>query len=460
MYVWLFALLFAMVFGAIGYGSGAIRTAVALIGTLVGLAVAGPLGNVLHGVTDRMTADNLVMQYGVPHFVAFVLVWFVVYGLGFLAHHPVVVHFKYREDDATREGFLKVNQAGGLVIGLVIGMILFFSVGKRVYAGGYLTAQTTGEGANEPALVKLGTAVRRHMETSGWDKAFAALDETPARFYEVSDMLGLLYENPAAHERLRDYPPFYEYEDKAEFTEFAADDFKELLKGKAGFSQVLNNGHTRPLLANQELVDALLKTDLKDLEAYLRTGISPKYADEKILGRWKVDVASVLLQTRRMRGGNISPKEFAALRLGLSSALSGVRLKVLTDGRFLVTSVASKPAEGAEAAAGAAAAAEAVPTAGPAGMSPALAARYGIGRGAAPAAAAGGAAVAAAAAPAPMKLDFNGEGRWTHLDGNKYQLTNPKFGQSTPLEATINELGRLVVPLPGMRLALVFIRAG
>ncbi|KAB2673975.1 MAG: CvpA family protein [Verrucomicrobia bacterium] len=457
MYVWLFALLFAMIFGALGYGSGAIRTAVALLGTLIALAVMAPLGNLLHGITDRMTADNLVLQYGLPYFLAFVFVWLAVYGLGFLAHHPVMIHFKYREDDATREGFNRVNQAGGLVIGLLIGMILFFAVGKRVYAGGYLTAQTTGEGANEPTLVKLGTAIRRHMDSSGWDKAFAALDETPARFYEISDMLGLLYENPAAHERLRDYPPYLEYEDKAEFTEFGAEDFKDLLKNKAGFSSVINSAHGRPLLGNQELVDALLKTDLKDLEAYLRTGVAPKYADEKILGRWRIDVSSGLLQTRRLHG-TISPKEFAAMRMIYSAVLGGLRLKVLTDGRFVTSSAASKPAEGSDAAAAPVAA---VP--GPPAMDPSLSARYGIGR-ARPGAGGAPAVAAAPVAPATQfklpKVNLNGVGSWKHTEGNKYRVKLPDGGGAAELDATINDLGRLVMPNPAQKLALVFVRAG
>ena len=43
----------------------------------------------------------------------------------------------------------------------LIALIVFFTAGKRVYVGGYLTAQTIGEGANEPALVKLATSARR-----------------------------------------------------------------------------------------------------------------------------------------------------------------------------------------------------------------------------------------------------------------------------------------------------------
>jgi hypothetical protein len=457
MYVWMFALLFAVVFGALGYGSGAIRTIVALIGTVIALAVSGPLGDLLHGLTDRMTTDNLVLQYGLPHFLAFVIVWLVIYGMGFAAHHPVNHHFKYREDDATRAGFEKVNQSGGLVVGLFIALILFFSVGKRVYTGGYLSAQTAGETGAEPTLVKVATEVRRHMETSGWDKTFAALDETPARFYEVSDMLGLLHANPAAQDRLRDYPPFLEMEEKPEFADLPTDEeFKELLKSKAGFSPVLNHARTKAVLANPELTAQLLKTDLKDLEAFLKSGVSPKYADEKLLGRWRVDLSSVLLQTRRMRG-TMTPPEFAALRAVLTTVLGGVRMKVFTDGRFVLANTVAKPAEGADGAP-----AEPVVTAAAGGgLDPALAARYGLGRGTAPSAAAAAAGVTTKATQVGglMKVDVAGEGNWVRGDSVTYQLTGPNLG-GKPLEAKINELGRLVIPVPSLKLALVFVRAG
>jgi Colicin V production protein len=451
MLVWVFAFLFAMLFGGLGYGSGAIRMLVALIGTVISIAVMDPLGRLLEPVAAKVAADNIALREGLPGFIAFVLVWLVIYGLGFLAHQPVMLHMKYQEDDATRDAFGKMNQAGGAVVGLLIALIVFFMVGKRVYVGGYLTAQTTGEGANEPALVKLGTSARRSMAGTAWEKTFAALDNTPARFYEISDVLGLVYENPALLEYLRDYPPFYSMEEKQEVQDIAADpEFLDLLKNKAGFSQVVNHPKIRSVLANPELVAALQQTDLVDFTAWMKTGVSPKYADEKILGRWRVDVANVLLSMRRQRG-NIPPTEFAALRAVLGATLTPLRFRFYTDGRFTVTSTGAAPANPD-------AAAEPVPTAGAgAGMDPSLAARYGIaGRGAPRPAAGEGAAAAAPKAP-PFKMDLSGEGQWQRNPDGKYTLTHPALSRGGKVEATLSDLGRVVVPLVEAKGSLVLL---
>jgi len=451
MLIWVFAFLFAAVFAALGYGSGAIRMLVALIGTIIATALMEPFGRLLDPVAAKVAADNLVLKEGLPGFIAFLLVWLAIYGLGFAAHHPVMLHFKYKEDDATRESFGRMNQAGGCVVGVLIALIVFFTAGKRVYVGGYLTAQTTGEGANEPALVKLATSARRSMAGTGWERTFGALDTTPARFYEVSDTLGLVYENPAILEYLRDYPPFYAMEDKQEVIDIAADtEYLDLLKNKAGFSQVVNHPKSRAVLANPELVAALLETDLVDFEAWVKTGVSPKYAQESILGRWRVDVANVLLSMRRQRG-NIPPKEFAALRAVLTASLAPLRFRFFTDGRFTVTATAAKLAEGETAPA------EAVPAAA-AGLDPSLAVRYGLtgrpgGRTPAP-----GAQGASAAPKAPMmRMDLAGEGRWERNPDGKYSLSHPGLSRGGEVEATFTELGRLVVPLAEAKASLVLL---
>jgi hypothetical protein len=453
MLVWVFALLFAAVFAALGYGSGAIRMIVALIGTILATALMEPLGRLLDPLAAKVAADNLVLREGLPGFIAFLAVWFAVYGLGFAAHHPVMLHFKYKEDDVTRESFGRMNQAGGCIVGLLIAMIVFFTAGKRVYVGGYLTAQTTGEGANEPGLVKLATSARRSMAGTAWEKTFGALDSTPASFFDVSDTLGLIYENPAILEYLRDYPPFYALEDTQEVIDIAGDaEYLDLLKNKAGFSQVVNHPKSRAVLANPELVATLLETDLVDFAAWVKTGVSPKYAGEHILGRWRVDVANVLLSIRRQRG-NIPPAEFAAMRTVLGATLRPLRFRFYTDGRFTVVAAASAaPADGQ-----AAAPAEPVPAAG-AGMDPNLAARYGLGgrAGARPSAPTAGGSAALPKAP-PMKLDLAGEGRWERHPDGKYSLTHPGLSRGGKVEATLTDLGRLVVPLAEAKASLVLL---
>ena len=456
MLVWVFAFLFALAFGALGYGSGAIRMLVALVGTVVAALVMDPIARLLEPAAAKVAADNIALQQMLPGFVSFIVVWMAIYGLGFLAHQPIVFHVKYNEDDATREQFGKMNQAGGLVLGLLIGLVVFLMAGKRIYAGGYLTAQTIGEGTNEPGLVKLGTALRRSMSGTPWERTFGALDRTPARFYEVSDVLGLVYENPAVLEYLRDYPPFYSLEGKQEITDMASDEeFMGLLRDKAGFSPVVNHAKTKALLANGELTAALLALDLADFTAWLKTGVSPKYAGERILGRWRIDVASVLLSIRRQRG-NIPPAEFAMIRMMMQSMLSPLRFKFMPDGRYVVTVL-----PGAAAPQAAAAPAEQVPTAGM--VDPGLAARYGLGRrggptdGGAPKPGVAGAGSAPNMPKFELPKEMMNEGRWERTSEGKYLLADSGNSGQKSSEGSFNELGRLVIPIPMLKGSLVLI---
>ena len=212
----------------------------------------------------------------------------------------------------------------------------------------------------------------------------------------------------------------------------------------------------RSLLANGEITAALLALDLPDFTAWVKTGVSPKYASERILGRWRIDVASVLLSIRRQRG-NIPPAEFAMTRMVMQSLLSPLRFKFMPDGRYVVSQVA-----GAAAPAAAAAPAEQVPAA---GMDPGLASRYGLGRrgpgGMKPGVpGADGNAGVAQAKPALPKLELpkelKDEGRWERTADGKYSLSKAGGGGPSP-EASFNELGRLVVPIPALKGSLVLI---
>lgn len=450
MYVWLLALVFLGVFAAIGHRSGAVRMAVALIGTFIALAVAAPLGQLIAPLVAKMAKDNWVVLQFMPTLVAFLVVWAIGYGLGFLAHQPVFLHFKYRADDATRAAFEKLNAAGGVFVGVLIAFILFFAAGRPLYVGGYLSAQVLSD-ERDPGWVKFATAVRRDMESSGWDRAFAALDRTPARFYEVVDMLGILHENPALQDRLKEYPGYLALTDRQEFIDLANDkEFQDLVRGKSGLLATVNDPRSQALIHNADIAGELLKTDLKDLRAFLETGVSAKYADDKIIGRWRVDVSAVLLQARRARQG-ITPTEFAAMRTMLNLMLSPVRLTAYADGRYVIKSDAPAPKPAEENPAPEAAAM------GTPGMDPTLAARYGVSRqAAAPAAAPRPAPAANALAP---KFKITGDGTWSRV-GTRYTITSQEGGADKTVEASIDPSGRLVIPIPEMKVSVFFVPLG
>ncbi len=455
MLIWLLVLVLVGGFAAIGFQTGSIRASVSLLGVVLGLLLAPLVGGLL---TPLFASAGVIWQQILPTVVGFVLVWAVGFGLGFVAHKPVELHFKYREDDSTRVSFERMNKALGVFVGMLAGVLVFLAVGKSIYAKGHLTTQLAAE-AGEASPVSHVNQLRNDMAQSGWDKIFASLDRTPAQDYAIDDILGLIHANPLIQGRVQNYPPFLALGERSEFTDLGADaDFQKLLQDRAGFTAIYTHPKSQAILGNAELRQLLLATDLKDLKTYLETGKSPKFDDEKLLGRWRADVGSTVTDARRKRT-NLQPADLKALRFMLNTVLKQASLTAYTDGRYVLT-VPVPAAPKADAAVDAAAAPAA----------DLLTARYGR-RPGAPAAA----PVVRAAPPMdPMALakkiladgnksgkgltDLSTEGTWLRAS-DKYVLSSKKDGKEESHEASISEVGRLAIPVPELKLTLFFVRA-
>ncbi len=465
MFIWLLALVLVGGFAALGFQTGAIRSLVSLIGVLIGLAVAAALGGILAPLVAKLTASNPVWLYGLPATIAFLLVWLAFFGAGFAAHKPVELHFKYREDDVTRDQFEKMNKALGLFVGMLAGVILFYAAGKPIYSSGYLTAQLNND-ALEVAPAKLVTQMRTDMAGSGWDRTFASLDATPAVRYQIADLLGMIHENPAVRARLLTYPPLLAISERSEFTDLLGDaEYLKLLDDKSGLTALHNHPKTQAVLASTDLRDALGKLDLKDLKTYLETGKSPLYDDERILGRWRADVTPSIIDARRKRT-TLPPAELRSLRSVLVTFLTNATAVAYPDGKFVLNvpmpvlpATASTPAEGVETAAAAS------PR-----LDPILAQRYGLRPGAPNPAAAPATSAATPTDPISLAKKYfanfgaqglsalTAEGTWVR-SGARYLISFEKAGKKDVRDSGINDNGRLEIPLSELKLSLFFVPA-
>ena len=81
--------------------------------------------------------------------------------------------------------------------------------------------------------------------------------------------------------------------EKDEFKPLSDSGFQQdWIKGGLTFGSFVNHEKVQPLVESHEVVTnvlGMLGGDFKDLKTYLETGKSPKYDDEKILGRWAFD---------------------------------------------------------------------------------------------------------------------------------------------------------------------------
>ena len=286
---------------------------------------------------------------------------------------------------------------------------------------------------------------------AGLEKTVAAFDPTPENYYLASDILGLVYHNPLLHSRLSTYPPFLSLAERQQFQDIATDtEFQNMLATQAAVGQIINHPKTQAILNEQEIIQQLQQTDLRDLLEYLKTGESPKFADIRILGRWQLEPYATLLQEKKRRS-RLTTAEMKLLKQQLEFVKSytlvvtpdnNVKLKgpdvMPLIQKYLgeLKASAEGPAKRAAPVARAPAPAPVRPTA-PSAASQQAAQRYGNRPGASPpppaatAAATAAPTAAPAAPPSPVAIAAEiaklptvvlAEGTWKG-ENDKYQLT-------------------------------------
>lgn len=341
MSMWILAIALLVVFAALGFGQGAIRSAISLVGLIVALALAVPFGGVLRPLLVSLGVTNPVWQAVVPAAVAFLIIYLVISGLSFFAHHKVYLMYKYKRDDADRIRWERMNRHAGAGIGVLMGAIFFLALSGVIYAAGYLTVQLSSD--NNPGTVRFMNSVREDMAASGFDKAAAKFQPASPAYYETADVLGLIYHNPLLQSRLATYPGLLAMGQRAEFQEIGNDkEYNDLIFGKAPVTDIINHQRTQAILGNQEIMGQLQQVDRKDLQEYLRTGKSPKFEDQEILGIWNLDKNAVLTFLRKSNP-DIRSKELRQLKAGLE-AVPPITLIATPEKKLIVRGGDAAPA--------------------------------------------------------------------------------------------------------------------
>jgi hypothetical protein len=455
MSIWILALVLCGLFAVIGFFSGAIRTAMMLLGVMIASFITGPIAPKLTGLMPKIGIKHPLWIQFAPYIIVFSLIALVIFGIGFAIHHKVALIYKYSRDDFSRMKWERMNKHVGISVGLAIAIMLFFVIAQVAFVGGYVTAELSDEGssANNPVWVKFLSALRSDMQSTGLDKSVAALDKTPPYFYDAADVVALIYHNPSVdmQNRLANYPYFLSLGQRPEFQEAASDkEFNDLLFSKAAFGQIINHPQTQRFIQNQEVIDILKGVDLKDLETYLKTGKS-KFDDEKILGRWTLDKDAILTHVRKMQP-NIKGNDLVALKMGVER-LPEITLLNTLDNKSIVK------AEGAPAAA--APAPGAPPAAAPQpppnrGFGQRGGNRGGQRGGQRPPGAPPGSPGTPPVQPPPV-LQVAGEGEWKKNDAGDYEITlSDASGKQQKLAGAISDDE---LTLSKGQLSLVFVKA-
>jgi hypothetical protein len=159
-------------------------------------------------------------------------------------------------------------------------------------------------GDQDSWALRLMNRLSADVKSTGMDKAVAPFMPKSELYYDGADVVADIFHTPLLQNRLANYPPFLLVGEKEEFKPLSDSSFQqEWIKGMT-FGSFVNHEKVKPLVENQEVVTnvlGMLGGDFKDLKLYLETGTSPKYDDERILGRWAVNINASMNAARRKK---------------------------------------------------------------------------------------------------------------------------------------------------------------
>ena len=333
MTIWILAVLVFAFLAWMGYLKGAIRVTVMLVGLIVAAILALPLAHWVKPLFPMMGVVNPYLLWILPPITVFILVQLIFAGIAFLVHRQVALYYKYKTDDVHRIRWERLNNRLGICVGLGAGCVYLVLFGLLIYIAGYLTVQVTAE-ENAPTTLKLLNTARTDLQTTGLDKMVAKFDPTPPSFYEAADVVGLVYRNPLLQSRLSGYPALLPMEERTEFQELAGDkEFIELFQRQEPITRVLNHPRVQALAKNSDIVQEIARLDLRDLRQYLETGISPKFEEEKILGRWHLDLNATLADLKKVLT-SLPASSWKNVKKALT--MSGMSLTAMPENKVVV----------------------------------------------------------------------------------------------------------------------------
>ena len=301
MTIWILA--FVLIASGIGMGlrQGAIRAAISFVGIVVAVALAAPLGAVFRPLMARLGFGNEALIWLIAPVEAFVLVLILFKVAAFFVHRKVSLYYRYKVEDVRFKLFERLNSRLGVCIGVLNGAAYLLLVCFVIYNLSYWTMQIASSG-DQGRAVKMVNRLGSDLESTGMDRAARSVAAMPENFYKVANLAGLIVQNPQLSGRLAQYPAFLSLAERDDFQQLAHNsDVVSLWTSRAPVGQLLAQPQVKAMLQNKVLINTVWATvtnNLDDLMTYLKTGQSPKYDPQKILGVWDFNVGVSLAMFR------------------------------------------------------------------------------------------------------------------------------------------------------------------
>ena len=297
MTIWILALVLLASLAALGYRQGAIRVLFSFVGIVFAGLLAAPLGEHFRPLMPHLGIHNPALIWMLGPLEAFVLVLILFKIAGSFVHHKTEMHYKYHTDELKFALWERLNRRLGPCLGVLNGTAYFVLICFVLFNFSYSTVQIASSDTQTWAT-RLINRLGRDLESTGMDKAARAVATLPESYYQTADLAGLLCQNPQLGDRLARYPAFLSLLERDDLKQLAQDStFTSAFQGGVPIGQLLNDSQVKAILQNNGLINTvweILQTNMDDLMVYLKTGRSPKYDSENILGYWGFNTATTV----------------------------------------------------------------------------------------------------------------------------------------------------------------------
>jgi uncharacterized membrane protein required for colicin V production len=321
MTIWILALVLLASLAALGYRQGAVRVGFSFAGIVFAGLLAAPLGELFKPLMPHVGIHNPALVWMLGPLEAFALVLILFKIAGGVAHHKTEMHYKYRADDLKFALWGRLNRRLGLCLGVLNGTAYFVLICFVIYNFSYWTVQV-GSSGTQTWTTRLVNRLGRDLENTGMNKAACAVATLPESYYKTADLAGLLCQNPQLGGRLSRYPAFLSLLERGDLKQLAQDStFTSAFQGGAPMGQLFDDSQVKAILQNSDLINTVwenLQTNMDDLTVYLRTGASPRYGSEIILGFWDFNpiTTTALVPIAQPK---ISPTQMMFVRLWMTN---------------------------------------------------------------------------------------------------------------------------------------------
>jgi uncharacterized membrane protein required for colicin V production len=341
MSIWILAVLLIVGVALAGWRQGAVRAAISSVGILFAVLLAGVAGKIFHPLLPHLGVSNPVLAWALSPVMGFILVSAVFKVIARQVHRKVEHYYKYDAGDLRLALWTRLNSRLGICVGLLNGALYFVLVTFFIFNLTYWTTQVAAA-PEQPLAIRVLNTLGNDLQETHLTRTASAVATLPPEFYQFADLSGFLMQNPQVGPRLADYPALTSLWERGDFLALVQDStVTNALASSATLGELLNDPNVRAFLENKDqtkLVSGILEANLADLTNYLQTGKSPKYAGEKIIGRWEFNPA-VTVAWMRQRHPKIPASEMRSVRAWMTQAYANTRLLATGDKQIFVTSL-------------------------------------------------------------------------------------------------------------------------